>query len=128
MEKRIGSYETLYVLDATMTEEAIAALVEKFSSLVAANGTLESVDKWGKKKLAYPINDLTDGYFVLMSYSSPSDFPAEVARITKITDGVLRAVTTVALPKKATAPAKEEIAEAPAEEMPNPPAEEVAGE
>lgn len=113
MEKRIGSYETLIVINAALTEEEIKALVEKFSALVGANGTMKSVDEWGKRRLAYPIDDLTEGYFVVMSYESPSDFPAEIERVLGITDGILRSVTTVAVPKKAT---EEKKAEAPADE------------
>ncbi len=117
MEKKIASYETLFVIDATLADEAIKALTEKFTALVAANGTLESVDEWGKRKLAYPINDLTEGYFVVMSYRSATDFPAEVERVMRITDGILRSMTTVAVAKKATAEAAPaETAEAPATE------------
>lgn len=115
MEKRIGSYETLFVIDAALAEEEIRALVEKFTALVSANGTMESVDEWGKRRLAYPINDLTEGYFVVMSYKSATDFPAEIERVLGITDGILRSMTTVAVAKKA-APAEEVKAEAPADD------------
>ena len=81
MEKRIGSYETLIVINAALPEEEIKALVDKFTALVSANGTMESVDEWGKRRLAYPIDDLTDGYFVVLSYKSPADFPAEIERV-----------------------------------------------
>ena len=114
MEKRIGSYESLIVIDAALPEEEIRALVDKFTALVNANGTMETVDEWGKRRLAYPINDLTEGYFVVMSYRSAVDFPAEIERVLGITDGILRSMTTVAVAKKA-APAKEE-AEAPADD------------
>lgn len=106
MEKRIGTYETLIVIDATLPEEGIQALVEKFTALVSANGTMESVDVWGKRRLTYPINDLTEGYFVVLSYRSASDFPAEIERVLGITDGILRSMTTVAAAKK---PAAEEV-------------------
>ena len=112
MEKRIGSYETLIAVNAALPEEEIKALIEKFASLVKANGTLESQDEWGKRKLAYPINDLTDGYFVLLSYRSPADFPAEMERVLGITDGILRSMTTVAAPKKAAAATEPQPAEA----------------
>lgn len=115
MEKRIGSYETLFVINAALPEEEIKALVEKFTALVSANGTLESVDEWGKRRLAYPINDLTDGYFVVLSYKSATDFPAEIERVLGITDGILRSMTTVAVAKKA-APAEEVKTEAPADD------------
>ena len=114
MEKRIGSYETLIAINAALPEEEIRALVDKFTALVNANGTMETVDEWGKRSLAYPINDLTEGYFVVMSYRSAVDFPAEIERVLGITDGILRSMTTVAVAKKA-APAKEE-AEAPADD------------
>ena len=115
MEKRIGSYETLFVINAALLEEEIKALVEKFTALVSANGTLEKVDEWGKRRLAYPINDLTEGYFVVLSYQSAADFPAEIERVLGITDGILRSMTTVAAAKKA-APAEEVKTEAPAED------------
>lgn len=115
MEKRIGSYETLIVINAALPEEEIKALVDKFTALVSANGTMESVDEWGKRRLAYPIDDLTDGYFVVLSYKSPADFPAEIERVLGITDGILRSMTTVAVAKKA-APAEEVKAEAPADD------------
>ena len=110
MEKRIGSYETLFVINAALPEEEIKALVEKFTALASANGTIESVDEWGKRRLAYPINDLTEGYFVVVSYRAAVDFPAEMERVLGITDGILRSMTTVAVAKKPAAKA-----EAPAE-------------
>ena len=108
MEKRIGSYETLIVINAALPEEEIRALVDKFTALVNANGTMETVDEWGKRRLAYPINDLTEGYFVVMSYRSAVDFPAEIERVLGITDGILRSMTTVAVAKKAVAAEKTE--------------------
>lgn len=114
MEKRIGSYETLIVIDAALAEEEIKALVEKFTALASANGTVESVDEWGKRRLAYPINDLTEGYFVVVSYRAAADFPAEMDRVLGITDGILRSMTTVAVAKKPAA-AKEAETVAPAE-------------
>ena len=62
MTEKINKYETIFVLDSTKTEDEITALVEKFKSLIEANGEIESVDEWGKRRLAYPINDLTEGY------------------------------------------------------------------
>ena len=114
MEKKIGSYESLIVINAALPDEEIKALVDKFTALVNANGTMESVDEWGKRRLAYPINDLTEGYFVVMSYRSAVDFPAEIERVLGITDGILRSMTTVAVAKKA-ATAEEVKTEAPAD-------------
>ena len=83
-------YETVMVLSTAITEDETAALVEKFKGLIEKNGTVESVDEWGKRKLAYPIKDETDGYYVLINFSSEVDFPAELDRVYKITDGILR--------------------------------------
>ena len=84
----------LYIIDPAQGEEGIAALVEKFKAMVEAEGTLSNVDEWGKRRLAYPINDLMEGYYVLMNYESKPEFPAELERVMKITDGVLRCLTT----------------------------------
>ena len=86
------SYETMVVVSLTKGEEFIQEMVAKFKTLVEENGTLESVDEWGKRKLAYPINDEPEGYYVLLNYTSGSEFPAEFERIVKITDGVLRSL------------------------------------
>lgn len=90
MTNAANKYETIFVLDATKTEEEITALVEKFKSLIEANGEIESVDDWGKRRLAYPINDLTEGYYVLINFKSGPDFPAELERVYGITEGVIR--------------------------------------
>ncbi|MCQ2471643.1 MAG: 30S ribosomal protein S6 [Clostridia bacterium] len=85
-------YETMFLFSVKNGEEATTALVEKMKALVSANGTLESVDEWGKRKLAYVIDHETEGYYVLMNYECNPEFPAELDRIVKITDGVLRAL------------------------------------
>ena len=85
-------YETVMVFSTAITEEETKALVEKFTSLIAKHGTVESVDEWGKRRLAYPINDENEGYYVLVNYSCEPDFPAELDRVLKITDGVLRSL------------------------------------
>ena len=92
MEKNNMSYEVLFVVDLTNGEEEVKNLVEKFTSLIAANGTVNEVNEWGKRRLAYPINDMNDGYYVLVNFSAPTDFPAELERIFKITDGILRSM------------------------------------
>ena len=90
MEKVINSYETLFVVDCSLGEEGVKALVDKFTALIADNGTIDSVDEWGKRRLAYPINDLTEGYYVLINFKSGTDFPAELERVYGITEGVIR--------------------------------------
>ena len=70
-------------------------LVEKFKSKIEAAATLDEVNEWGKRKLAYPINDEPDGYYALYSFTATPDFPAELERVLNITDGVLRFLVTV---------------------------------
>ena len=94
MAKITGKYEALYILDPAQGEEGIAALVEKFKAMVEAEGTVANIDEWGKRRLAYPINDLNEGYYVLMTFESKPEFPAELERVMKITEGVMRCLTT----------------------------------
>ncbi len=90
MAESMIKYETIFVIDSTKTEEEITALVEKFKSLIEKYGEIETVDEWGKRRLAYPINDLTEGYYVLVNFKSKPDFPAELERVYGITDGIIR--------------------------------------
>ena len=95
MAKLSAKYEVLYIIDPAQGEEGIAALVEKFKGIVEAHGTLTSVDEWGKRKLAYEINYITEGYYVLMKFTSGAEFPAELDRILGITDGIMRRLITL---------------------------------
>ena len=90
--KLSAKYEVLYIIDPAQGEEGIAALVEKFKGIVEAHGTLTSVDEWGKRRLAYPINDLIEGYYVYMTCEVTPEMPAELDRVFKITDGILRSI------------------------------------
>ena len=92
MENVINKYETIFVIDASLSEEEITAISDKFTSLIAANGTTESVDVWGKRRLAYPIDYKTEGYYVLVNFASQAEFITELERIYNITDGVLRTI------------------------------------
>ena len=94
MAKVKESYELMYIIDLDRGEEEIAAIVEKFKALIEANGTLDELEEWGKRKLAYLINDKPEGYYVLAKFTSAPDFPAELDRILKITDGVMRSLIT----------------------------------
>ena len=94
MAKISGKYEVLYIIDPAQGEEGIAALVEKYKALVEANGTLTSIDEWGKRRMAYPINDLMEGYYVLMTMDAKPEFPAELDRVFKITEGIMRSLIT----------------------------------
>lgn len=92
MEKVMNSYETLFVVDCSLGEDAVKELVSKFTALIEDNGTIDSVDEWGKRRLAYPINDKNDGYYVLVNFKSEGSFTAELERIFGITEGVLRSI------------------------------------
>ena len=93
MAKLDSKYEAMVVLSVkTNDEEQIKALINKFSDLIKNNGTLEGVDEWGKRKLAYDINYESEGYYVLYNFESKPDFPAELERDITIPDGVLRSM------------------------------------
>lgn len=83
-------YEAMMVFSVVSGDEATAALAEKFKALIAEHGTVENVDDWGKRRLAYPINDEVEGYYIIVDFESNTEFPAELDRVAKITDGVLR--------------------------------------
>ena len=105
----MAKYETMLVTTATLDEEATAALVGKFKSLIEENGTIDSVEDWGKRRLAYPINKENEGVYTLINFTSEADFPAELDRVYKITDGVLRSMIVAkeeAVPAKAETEAK----------------------
>ena len=89
----MNQYEVMYVIDTTLDDQARAALINRFSELVVANGgQVDRVDEWGKRRLAYPINDLMEGYYVLMTFTAAAAIPAELDRIFRITDGVMRSM------------------------------------
>ena len=103
MEKVMNSYETLFVVDCSLGEDAVKELVNKFTTLIADNGTIDSVDEWGKRRLAYPINDKNDGYYVLVNFKSEGSFTAELERIFGITEGILRSIVIRHIDDKKTA-------------------------
>ena len=92
MAKINANYEAVYILDPALSEEQIAALVAKFKAVVEANGTVSEIDEWGKRRLAYPINDLMEGYYVLMTFTADPAFPAELDRLMRITTGIMRSI------------------------------------
>ncbi|MBQ8287541.1 MAG: 30S ribosomal protein S6 [Clostridia bacterium] len=92
MENTNKSYETLFVVNATLSEEAIKSVIEKFTALIAANGEVTSVNEWGKRRLAYPIDDMNEGYYVLVDFEAPTSFIAELERIFGITEGIMRSI------------------------------------
>ena len=96
MAKSTANYEVMYIIDPDKGEEGIAAIVEKFKTLIEENGTLGEMEEMGKRRLAYPINDKLEGHYVLVKFTSDANFPAELDRVLKITDGVMRSLITAA--------------------------------
>ena len=95
MAKINANYEVLYIIDPSLSEEATAELVAKFKALVETKGTVTEVDEWGKRRLAYPINDIEEGYYVLMTFTASPDLPKELDRQMRINPNVMRSLITV---------------------------------
>ncbi|HCA04724.1 MAG TPA: 30S ribosomal protein S6 [Ruminococcaceae bacterium] len=87
-----ANYETVMIISMKKGEEGIQALVERFKNLIEQNATLKNVDEWGKRKLAYLINKESEGYYVLFDFESTAEFPAELDRRYRITEGVIRSM------------------------------------
>jgi small subunit ribosomal protein S6 len=104
MAKAIESYEALTIYSLKDGDESVAALNEKFKELIEKNATLDSADEWGRRKLAYEIDYMNEGYYVLYKFTSAPDFPSELDRVLKITEGVIRSLITVQLPKNEFVP------------------------
>ena len=115
MEKVINSYECLYIVDVAESEEATEATVNKFTSLIEANAQVIDVAKWGKRRLAYPINDMPEGYYVVVTFKSAPEFPSELERLFNIDEKVMRSMTIKldydASEKKIAKVVSEEVAE-----------------
>lgn len=95
MAKINANYELMAVYSLSKGEEAVTELVEKFKTLIEKEASNVEVDDWGKRKLAYPINDETEAYYVVYTFTSAPELPKEVTRVLNITDGVLRSLITV---------------------------------
>ncbi len=93
MEKILSTYETLFIVDLQLGEDGVKAMVEKFTKLISGSGEILEVNEWGKRRLAYPINDLNEGHYVLVNYKAGAEFPAELARVFNITEGIMRSMT-----------------------------------
>ena len=91
----MNRYELTYIIDTAVEENARKELIEKFSELIKANGgEIEKVDEtWGKRRLAYAINDKTEGYYVLVTMKAPSDLPREIERNLEINENIMRYLT-----------------------------------
>ena len=112
MEKVINSYEGMYIVSLANGEEAAKATVAKFNDLIAANAEVIKIDDWGKRRFSYPIQDMNDGYYTVVTFKCDGNFPAELQRLMNIDESVLRAMV-IRLEYDAAVKA----AEAPAEEV-----------
>lgn len=86
----VNNYESIFIINPKLEEEATKAVVEKFKGLIEASGKVESIEEWGRRKLAYPIKKLNEGYYVLVNFNADSSFAHELERIYKITDDVIK--------------------------------------
>jgi small subunit ribosomal protein S6 len=87
---KMVKYESIFVVNPQLEDEKIKEIIEKMKSLVESNAQLEKIEEWGKKKLAYEIAKQKEGYYVLMQFTAEPNFPAELERVYKITEGVIR--------------------------------------
>lgn len=89
-------YETIFIAHPNLDEEAVNKLIERFKGVIVnGGGTVEDVDIWGKRRLAYEIEKVNEGTYVLMHFESESELPKELSRIYRITDGVIRHMIVV---------------------------------
>lgn len=105
MEKKTNLYETLYAIDPRLSEDETKAMIERFNTLITDNGEIVEIEDRGRRRLAYPIEDQTEGYYVLVVFRSAPEFPAELGRIFGITEGILRNVVVRKSEKKVAAEA-----------------------
>lgn len=91
MEK-MQKYETLFVVDVTLGEDAVKALVEKYIKRITDNGEIIEVNEWGKRKLAYEIDYKSEGYYVLVTFKSDAEFPAKLERSFTLNEGIMRSI------------------------------------
>ncbi len=134
MEKVINSYETMFIVDLDAGETGVKTAVSKFTDMISSNAELVEVNEWGKRRLAYPINDKPEGYYVVVTFKSGSDFPKELDRNYNIDESIMRSLIVKleyeAVKHETTVveetPATEEVAEVATEEVAAPVEETVA--
>lgn len=84
-------YETIFILHPSLDEEAVKANVEKFKGVIEnGGGVVDNVDNWGRRKLAYEISKVNEGYYTLINFSAESELPKELDRMFRISDSVIR--------------------------------------
>lgn len=134
MEKVINSYETMFIVDLDAGETGVKTTVSKFTDMISSNAELVEVNEWGKRRLAYPINDKPEGYYVVVTFKSESDFPKELDRNYNIDESIMRSLIVKLeyeavkheAPVVEEAPAAEEVSEVATEEVAAPVEEAVA--
>lgn len=92
MENNMGKYETIFIINPNLGDDETVAVTEKFKSLIAENGEVLKVDDWGKRKLAYEINDLREGHYVLIEFTADKSFVTELERKYRIDDSIMRSL------------------------------------
>ena len=125
MEKVINSYEGMYIVSLANGEDAAKATVAKFNDLIAANAEVIKIDDWGKRRFAYPIQDMNEGYYTVVTFKCDGNFPAELQRLMNIDEAVLRAMV-IRLEYDAAVKAADELAKKEAEAVEAPVAENAA--
>ena len=111
MEKVINSYECLFIVDTEIGEDAVRAKVDKFIERIKRNAEIVEVNEWGKRRLAYPINDKPEGYYTIVTFKSEPAYPAELERRFNIDEDILRYLV-IKLDFEAVAKAAAPVAEA----------------
>lgn len=125
MENKNNFYESMFIVDVTGGEDAVKASVAKFVGLIENNAeAVIEVNEWGKRRLAYPIDDKPEGYYVVVTFKSQPEFPAELERLCNIDENILRSLVIrlgyeptpkAAAPVEESAPVAEEAVQAPVE-------------
>ena len=100
MEKAMNSYETLFVVNPNLSEEDTKAVIDKFTAIIGENGSVTEVKEWGKRRLAYPINYINEGYYVLVDFEAAPELPAELERRFRIDENILRSIVVRHTEKK----------------------------
>ena len=122
-----NNYEVLFIINPTLAEDEIKAAQDKFITLIKENGEIQEINEWGKRRLAYPINDIQEGYYVLVYFAADAEFPAELNRRFNIDDAIMRGMVIARedakVPETVSAPVVEEtvtetVEAAPAVEAP----------
>ncbi len=91
----MNKYEVLYVIDPAVEDEPRKELIDRFSGIITDNGgTVDKVEEWGKRRLAYPINFKNEGYYVLLHMTAAPEFPRELERNLQISDQIMRYLVT----------------------------------